>query len=212
MLCRMGDVDGCLGIDHGRDQRIDRQPGRQVQSTLLQVAHARREAVTEERHEPEHVVGHPAGVDGVLLDREPGLMVEEPVEHVRRLACGRGDDLGVERPILIGDVGVERHARLVAMAGVHRCDRLACASGEEVLSVRTRLGAIAPQLRQRQRAMRVDQAGERLGVVGSEMCQSCARASWRRLAPRQVRAMRVNPMLMPSASTQVSRVEGSLQG
>ena len=162
----MGDVDRRLGIGEGREQWVEARAGRQVQLAVREVAQARREAVAEEGHEAEDVVGRAAGVDGVLLDGEAGLVVEQTVEHVRRLAGGGGDDLRVERPVLVGDVGVEAHARLVAVTRVDVCDRLARPTGEEVLSIRRGRGPVSPDARQRQGAVRVDQAAQRFGVGG----------------------------------------------
>ena len=76
-----------------------------------------------------------AGVDRVLLDPQARLVVEQAVQHVRRLAGGGGDHLGVERAVLVRHMGVERDARLVAVPGVDVGDRLAAAAGEEVLAV-----------------------------------------------------------------------------
>lgn len=83
---------------------------------------------------------------------------------MRRLAGGRSDHLGVERPVLVGDVGVERHAWLIAVARVDVGDGLAWAAGEEVLPVGARLGAVAPNLSERQRAVRVDEARKRFRI------------------------------------------------
>ena len=58
------------------------------------------------------------------------------VENVRGLAGVGGDDLGVERRVAIGDVGVELHARLRAVFGVVVGARLAVAAGPEELAVR----------------------------------------------------------------------------
>jgi hypothetical protein len=92
-------------------------------------------------------------------------VVEQTVQHVWRLAGGGGDHLRVEWAVLVRHMGVERDARLVAMTGVHVGRRFAATAGEEVLPVRARLGAITPHPGERQRAMRVDQAAERLGVA-----------------------------------------------
>ena len=35
---------------------------------------------------------------------------------MRRIAGIRGDDLGIEGRVLVGDVGVEKHTRLIAVA------------------------------------------------------------------------------------------------
>ena len=63
----------------------------------------------------EHMVGGAARIGVMLLDPKTALMVQQAIENMRRLARRRGDDLGVIRAELIGDMGVERPARLVAM-------------------------------------------------------------------------------------------------
>ena len=101
VLGQVLDVDRAAAVGERCEQRIDRHSRRQVQPAILQIAQARREPVAEERHQPEDVVRRAARVDRVLLDRQAGLMVEQPVEHVRRLAGGRRDHLGVERAVLV---------------------------------------------------------------------------------------------------------------
>ena len=82
------------------------------------------------------MVSGAARIGVMLLDPKTGLMVQQAIENMRRLARRRGDDLGVIRAELIGGMGVERHARLVAMASVHVRDRLAMAAGLKILPVR----------------------------------------------------------------------------
>jgi hypothetical protein len=65
------------------------------------------------------VIGHTTFVGVVLLNRQSRIVIEKPIEDVRRLARGHCDHLGVERPELVGDVGSERHAGLVAMVCIH---------------------------------------------------------------------------------------------
>ena len=76
-----------------------------------QVADARREAEAQQVHQGEDVVGEAGRVGVVLLDPQVGLVVEQPVEHVGGVAHRDVDDLGVERRVLVGDVGVERARR-----------------------------------------------------------------------------------------------------
>ncbi len=65
-------------------------------------------------------------------------MVHEPVEDMRGLAGVRGDDLGIERRVAIGAVGIELHARFRAVLGVVVGARLAMSAGAEELAVRRR--------------------------------------------------------------------------
>jgi hypothetical protein len=68
------DINRVGGVDQGRKQRLDRQAGCQVEVAVFEVAQARGEAVAEEGHEPEDVVGGAAGI-----------------AQMRRLAGGRGN-------------------------------------------------------------------------------------------------------------------------
>jgi len=82
------------------------------------------------------MVSGAARIGVMLLDPEAALVVQQAIEDMRRLARGRGDDLGVIRAELIGNMCVERHAGLVAMASVHTRYRLAMAARLKILSVR----------------------------------------------------------------------------
>jgi len=108
----------------------------QVELAFLDIANARSEAEAEEVAEAEHVICHTTGVGVVLLNRQSRIVIEKPIEDVRRLARGRRDHLGIERPELVGDVGIERDAGLVAMACIHVRDCSTCPASTEVLPVR----------------------------------------------------------------------------
>jgi hypothetical protein len=69
-----------------------------VQAFLLEVANARREAKPESPAYGENMIGETAGVGVVLVDDETAFVVEQPVEHMRRLVRARGDDVGMVRP------------------------------------------------------------------------------------------------------------------
>jgi hypothetical protein len=55
----------------------------------------------------EHMVGEAGRVGVVFFDPQIGLMVEQPIEHMRRISNCGVDYLGVEGSVLVGDVGVE---------------------------------------------------------------------------------------------------------
>jgi len=129
------DIDRRATMRPRRQYRIDDHTGRQVQSALLEVTQARREAVTKERHQPEDMIGRTTCIDRVLLDRQARLVIEQAVEDVRRFAGRCGDDLRMERAVLVGNVGVEADTRFIAVAGINVGDGFAAAAGEEVLTV-----------------------------------------------------------------------------
>ena len=132
VMCSVSMTPPTIGLQ-ARRRLLLRQ---QVELALLEVANARREAETEQVAEAEHVIGDTARVGVVLLDRQSGVVIEQAVEDVRRLAGGRRDHLRVERPELVGDVRVERDAWLVAVPGVHIGNGSAGTTGAEVLPVR----------------------------------------------------------------------------
>ena len=70
-------------------------------------------------HQCEHVVGEACCVGVVLFDPQVRLMIQQAVQHVGGIAHRGVDDLGVERCVLVGDVGVELHARLLAVFQVY---------------------------------------------------------------------------------------------
>lgn len=113
--------------------------------------------------EREDVVADPAAVGVVGRDGEIGLVVEQTVDDVRRLAGGR-DGCDVEGRVPRGVVRVEQRRRVVAVACVDRTDRLAAAGGWKVLSVRTGHVGGAEGGRQWVTLLGVDDPGERLAI------------------------------------------------
>ena len=105
------------------------------------------------------------GVGVVLADVDRALVVHEPVENMRGLAGVGRDDLGMERRVAIGDMGVELHAGFRAVLGVVVGARLAVPAGAEELAVRRRRPAVAPNAGEGLGVNGVDEAGER-GLIG----------------------------------------------
>lgn len=130
--------------DAANRDRIAGQPGeqrsgillrQQMQASFLQIPQTRREAVAEERHEAEDMVGGPAGIGVMFFDRQTGGMVEQPVEDIGCLARRRRDHPACERVILVRDVGVEADPGLVAVTRVDLTDRSTAPPGVEELAV-----------------------------------------------------------------------------
>ena len=80
MVCDVADRDRIAG--QAGEQRPGILPRQQMQASFLQIPQTRREAVAEERHEPEDMVGGPAGIGVMFFDRQTGGMVEQPVEDI----------------------------------------------------------------------------------------------------------------------------------
>ena len=68
--------------------------------------------------EGEDMVGIAAAIGVVAARRNVALVIEQRVQHMQRLARRRRDQLGVERCVAVGEVGVDLEARLVAVMGV----------------------------------------------------------------------------------------------
>ena len=62
---------------------------------------------------------------------------------MQRFAAGGADNLDVIRPALVGDVGVELDARIMAVMGVHVALRLTAPTRPEILAIRGGRAAIA---------------------------------------------------------------------
>ncbi len=61
-----------------------------------------------EVHQGEDVIGEARRVGVMLLDPQVGLVVQQAVEHVGRIAHADVHDLGVKWRVLVRNVGVER--------------------------------------------------------------------------------------------------------
>jgi hypothetical protein len=68
--------------------------------------------------EREDLVGEPGGVGVVLFDAQLGFVIQKAIEHMGRVADIGVDHLGVERRVLIGQMGIEQDAGLAAVFGV----------------------------------------------------------------------------------------------
>ena len=104
--------------------------------SVFDIAQTGSEAEPKQVAESEDMIGGAASVGVVLSNLQFRLMIEQAVKHVRCLARGCSDDLGVKRPELIGDVRIEGNARLVAVTRIDVADRRALTAGAEILSVR----------------------------------------------------------------------------
>ncbi len=129
-----------LDVERAADHRFERVIGgialRDVELGVAQVADARREAEAQEVHQCEDVIGEARRVGVVFLDPQVGFVVQQPVEHVGRIAHADVDHLGVERRVLVGDVGVERPPWAAAVFRVDVAGAFGLAAGSEVLAVR----------------------------------------------------------------------------
>lgn len=97
----------------------------------------------------------------MFADYQLALMVEQAIEDVRGLAGIGCNDLGVERREAVGDVGVEQHAGIGAVAGIAIGATLALTAGAEELSIRRRRVARSPDLGERMRGMAVNDRRQR---------------------------------------------------
>ena len=82
------------------------------------------------------MIARAAGIGVMFLDDQGGSMVQKPVEDMGRLTHGGRNDLGVKRPILIGDMRIEEHPRVDAVFCVDLAGAMASPSGPEELAIR----------------------------------------------------------------------------
>jgi hypothetical protein len=108
---------------------------RNVECLVGEIGDPRGECESQEMAQRKDVIGEPGGISVVLFDPQIGFVVEEAVEHMGCVADGRADDLGVERGVLIGDVRVEKHARIVTVLSVSVSAGFAMTAGAKALAV-----------------------------------------------------------------------------
>ena len=129
-----------LDVERAADHRFQRLVGgialRDVELGVAQVTNARGEAEAQQVHQREDVVREPCRVGVVLLDPQVGFVIQQAVEHVGRVAHADVHDLGVERRVLVGDMGVERPPWAAAVFRIDVAGALGLAAGAEVLAVR----------------------------------------------------------------------------
>ncbi len=129
-----------LDIERAADHRLERLIGgialRDVELGVAQVADARGEAEAQQVHQRKDVIGESGRVGVVFLDAQVGFVVQQAVEHVGRVAHADVHYLGVERCVLVGDVGIERPPWAAAVFRVDVAGALGLAASAEVLTVR----------------------------------------------------------------------------
>ena len=100
-----------------------------------QITDARGELESKWVKQCKDVVGEAGRIGVVLLDSELGFVVEEPVEHMSGVAHIGVDHLGVERRVLVGQMGIEQDARLAAVFGVSVACGFPMAAGAKALPI-----------------------------------------------------------------------------
>ena len=103
----------------------------------------------------------------MLVNPQDAAVVQEPIENVWRLVGGRRNYLRMEGAVLIGDMGVKAEPWIDTVAGVDVATGRSSLSAAEELTVRTRRGAMTPNLGEWQDVMSVDQMrqGGRVAIV-----------------------------------------------
>jgi len=110
------------------------------------------------------MVGDAPAIDVMLFDMQIGAVVEQPVEHLCRLARRRGDNGGMERRVAIRDVAVEGDGRFRPLVRIDRAGCLGAPVERKVLTVRTGRGARAEQSGEWCGVLGIDKLGERATV------------------------------------------------
>lgn len=101
-----------------------------VEFPVLEVSQSGSEALSNQGKQRKHVIAGAAGIREVLFDIEEGVMIEQPVQNIGRLAFGRADRQDAEVAILVGKMTVEFGARLAAVVEIDVaafCSAVACA-------------------------------------------------------------------------------------
>ena len=89
-----------------------------IKTRVAKVANARGKAEPQQVTQGENVIGESAGVGVMLFDAKIGFMIEQPIKDMGRVPRRGADEFAVEWGVLVGDVSVERRARLIAITGI----------------------------------------------------------------------------------------------
>lgn len=68
------------------------------------------------------MIGNAPAINVMLLDVQIGTVMEQPVQHLRRLARGCGDDGGMKRRVTIRDMAVKGDGRLRPLMRIDRAE------------------------------------------------------------------------------------------
>src|SRR5208337_1226577 len=118
----------------------------------------------KEGAEREHMVGIAAAVGMVATDRDVALMIEQRIEHMQRLARRCRDQLGEERPVAVGEMGVDLEPRLLAVMSIETAGGTAEPTGLEELPVGRRSSTAPEYRRKRLTLLLIDQTSQRQGI------------------------------------------------
>ena len=99
---------------------------------VAKVADARREAKAQQVHQGEDMIGEARRIGVVLLNAQVGLVVQQAIEHIGRVAQADVDYLGAEGRVLVRDMGIERPPRTASIFRVDVPGTLCFAAGSEV--------------------------------------------------------------------------------
>jgi hypothetical protein len=128
------------------------------------MAQARREAKTQQMAERKNVIGESGGVGIVFFNLQFRFVVEQTIEYIRGISCGRIDELGLERGVLVRNVGIEGHPRIIAVTRIDLSVRGAVTAGAKALPVRRRRSSITPMASKTDAVVIIDELGKRLGI------------------------------------------------
>jgi len=92
--------------------------GHRINLVVPEVPDARCESKPQHVARSEHLISEAGGVRVMLLDPQVGVMTEEAVQHVQRIAHGGVDHLRVEWAVLIRYMRVERDRWIAPVLGV----------------------------------------------------------------------------------------------
>jgi hypothetical protein len=113
----------------------------------------------------------------VATDRDLALMIEQRIEHMQRLACRCRDQLGEERPVAVGEMGVDLEPRLLAVMSIETAGGTAEPTGLEELPVGRRSSTAPEYRRKRLTLLLID---PRASIAVSRSSRSARRLSMKR--------------------------------
>jgi hypothetical protein len=105
------------------------------------------------------MIGKSSRIGVVLHDRQLGLVVEQTIEHMRRIPHGGIDDLSVKERVLVWDMHVEGDVGVVSILCVYLASRFAAAARSVALDIGRLRPSFSPVRGERNEVLTINDFG-----------------------------------------------------
>src|SRR5579875_2621959 len=115
--------------------------------------------------QPKNLIGITTRICIMFLDSEICFMVEQPINHMGRFMWGSGNDFGIVRVHLIGNMGIKDQTGFWAVFAIDLGSVAAWTADRKSLPIRRGGGAVAPVRGERMPVMIIDDFSPHFGIT-----------------------------------------------